>query len=440
MLKSIKRGMRSPAFLGHEEKTRTAWMLNIILWAMIAVEAVALLVLPLLSRYDERPLALIALTIGLALNLLMQVALRRGRVGLVVFLCILEVWALGVAIVYQSGTIRTPAVAIFVVTILLGAVLGSRRAIIGCAVWSLGTVLVLSWAEIEGYLPSVFVVAGTYTPAATTGLIFTIVTVLLLLVHYNVSTSIAHWQRNERELANSNRALEAVRASLEEQVAERTASVEAARHEAEVARLAVEAQAWQTAGLVELSDAMRGVEDMPTLASQVIGHLCRYLGAPVGALLVKQGGTLHVAASYACAPRVEDLALGESLAGQVVCDGQPIVVHDVPEGYMPIVSGLGTAAPHQLVVWPLPYEGRVLGVVELGLLEDLSAVRRQFLEHVTERVAIVLHAAQARARIDALLAETQTQAGEPALRESEMRAINEELQGQAAKLCADESR
>jgi len=124
----------------------------------------------------------------------------------------------------------------------------------------------------------------------------------------------------------------------------------------------------------------------------------------------------------------------QGLLGQAVRDQQPIVVRDVPDSYMPIVSGLGDSPPRQVALWPLLYEGQTLGAVELGLLDELSAAQKQFLERAAERVAMSLHTAQSRARINALLTETQAQASELALREEELQAINEELQTQAESL------
>ena len=54
-------------------------------------------------------------------------------------------------------------------------------------------------------------------------------------------------------------------------------------------------------------------------------------------------------------------------------------------------------------------------------------------------MAIAFSTAQARKRIDELLAQTQKQAFELQAREAELRAMNHELQGQAITLKAQQS-
>jgi hypothetical protein len=96
-----------------------------------------------------------------------------------------------------------------------------------------------------------------------------------------------------------------------------------------------------------------------------------------------------------------------------------------------LAAGVALVAS-QVVIWPLIYEEEVLGAVELGLLEELAPAQEQFLARAAERAALALHTAQSRAHIDELLAETQAQARELALRDEELSAMNEELQAQAA--------
>src|SRR6266566_419562 len=56
--------------------------------------------------------------------------------------------------------------------------------------------------------------------------------------------------------------------------------------------------------------------------------------------------------------------LGQSLIGQVAKSKRPIVVANLPEGYVKISSGLGEAPPANLAVLPILFEDQVLGVIE----------------------------------------------------------------------------
>ncbi|MGD8626385.1 MAG: response regulator, partial [Anaerolineae bacterium] len=218
---------------------------------------------------------------------------------------------------------------------------------------------------------------------------------------------------------------------------ERTRNAEAARQEAEANRQAVEAQMWQTTGLAQLNEILRGEQDIPTLATLTIQHLCHYLDLPLGALFVRRGDELGLVGSYAYTRRkaaANGFRVGEGLVGQAALEKQTIVLTRVPPDYVSLTSGLAELAPKNIVVSPILHEGRAIGVVELGTLAEFSPAQVAFLESTLESVAIAFNTAQARRRIDELLAQTQKQAAELQAREGELRAMNQELQSQAATL------
>ena len=63
---------------------------------------------------------------------------------------------------------------------------------------------------------------------------------------------------------------------------------------------------------------------------------------------------------------------GEGLAGQAAVERTPILITDVPAGYLKVGSGLGEAPPVSVVVLPILFEDQVLGVLELASLTRFS--------------------------------------------------------------------
>jgi len=368
---------------------------------------------------------------ALIANLFMLWLTHRGRLGLPRCLLPLVAFAMTTVLVAGENGLHDEGILGYPLALALAGLLLGKAGVVLYAVLGLAALVGLTWAEITGLLVTPYASDTSYVSAIYTGVPFAFTAALLYIVIDNLTASLQQARQNGRELAQSNSSLEAIRTSLEEQVAERTARAESARQEAEAAWQEASAQAWQTAGLVQLGDAMRGAQDLAGLAGQIIRHLGHYLEAPVGALFVMQDGTLTLAATHACAPERAQFGAGEGLVGQVARDGQPLVVRNLPGDYMTIASGLGDMPPRQVVIWPLLYEEKVLGAVELGLLEELAPAQEQFLARAAERAALALHTAQSRAHIDELLAETQAQARELALREEELSAMNEELQAQA---------
>lgn len=212
--------------------------------------------------------------------------------------------------------------------------------------------------------------------------------------------------------------------------------------EAEAASQALTKQMWQTAGQAQLGDRMRGELTIPALADRVIQQLCHYLEAQVGVLYIADAGFLRPVGSYAYAPpndRDTRFKLGEGLVGQAALERRAITLSDVPEDYLIISFGLGEAVPQHIVVVPFLYEEEVIGVVALGTLAAFTPAQVEFLEMAMANIGIAFNTADARARIDELLVETQRQAEELQAQSEELQTANEELQTQADSLKRSEA-
>ena len=92
------------------------------------------------------------------------------------------------------------------------------------------------------------------------------------------------------------------------------------------------------------------------------------------------------------------------------------------------------------MLFPFIYDDRVVGVIELGMLYELDETQIVFMETALDSIAITFSTAQARARIDELLAETQHQAEELQAQSEELRVANEELETQTESLRASEGK
>jgi hypothetical protein len=238
-----------------------------------------------------------------------------------------------------------------------------------------------------------------------------------------------------QETAVVNRELRVIQSTLEERVNERTIIAETARQDAESARQALESEIWLTNGQLAINEALRNQQDPNTMARNATQVICDYLEAPVGVLYILRDERLHFAGGRAFTPPPnqphKSFAFGEGLIGQVARQRQPLILKQVPSGYLDISSGLGSTSPMQLAIWPLCHNEQLVGVIEIGLAHPLAARQEYFLQRVSESVAAALQVAQTRARIDELLKETQAQTEELQVREEELRTINEKLESQA---------
>lgn len=234
--------------------------------------------------------------------------------------------------------------------------------------------------------------------------------------------------------------------SLEQRVAERSAVAESARAESESARAEsesarkdLEAQVWLVIGQTQLTDAMRGEQDIPHLADNIISQVCRYAGAQAGALFLLNEKTLTLAGRYAFLERPGfngKFQLGEGLVGQAAMDGEVLHLEDIPSTTLVISTGLVDVKPRQIIAAPFSANGQVVGVLELVTLSTFTQHHFKLLERISEGIGVAFRTAQTRQRLAELLMESQQQAEELQAQEEELRAANEELHAQAESLKA----
>jgi signal transduction histidine kinase/HAMP domain-containing protein/CheY-like chemotaxis protein len=200
-------------------------------------------------------------------------------------------------------------------------------------------------------------------------------------------------------------------------------------------------QDWLKSNLARLAGMMQGHRDLAVVAELIMDELAPLVGAQHGTFFLSEmadGDTrLRLIAGYGLRTDKEaplQYRLGQSLIGQVAKSKRSILVADLPEGYVKINSGLGEASPSNLAVLPIPFEGQVLGVIELASFTTFTPVQTDFLEQLTETLGVNVNTIVANARTDTLLNESQRLTAELQARSVELQAQQEELQRSNADL------
>src|SRR5262249_8907283 len=142
------------------------------------------------------------------------------------------------------------------------------------------------------------------------------------------------------------------------------------------------------------------------------------------------GALLKLAAAYAYRARkhvANRFAPGEGLIGQAALEKQPILLQNVPDDYIQITSGLGEAAPRNIIVLPVLFEGEVKAVIELASFLPFSHIHQTFLDQLTESIGVVLNMIQANMRTEELLEQSQKLAQELQTQSQELQQQQEEL-------------
>ncbi|NRA59634.1 MAG: response regulator, partial [Psychrobium sp.] len=197
-----------------------------------------------------------------------------------------------------------------------------------------------------------------------------------------------------------------------------------------------ESNLWLQQGIEGLSVTMRGNQISTDLADNIVGFVSNYLNAKIGTLYIVKEHNLELAGGYAYVPNAEgqSITFGDGLVGQAAISKEVITITDVPKDYIPISSSLGKVAPSHLIIYPIMKEDVVLGVIELGWLDECHAQSFAFLDSISESVATALAVSESHQKLQTLLDQSQQQMEELQVREEELRAINDEVEQRSSQL------
>jgi len=192
-------------------------------------------------------------------------------------------------------------------------------------------------------------------------------------------------------------------------------------------------QDWLKSNLATFTQMLQGQKDLNTVTRRILSELAQVVNAQKGMFYILEqedewsNPKLKLFAAYAYGDEVSlsrEFSLGQGLVGQCAVEKKQILLTNVPGDYIKISSGLGEAAPLNLVVLPVLFETQIKAVIELASFDSFNQTHLDFLSQLTESIGIVLNTIEANSRTEALLEQSQSLA-------DELRRTNEELQDKA---------
>ncbi|MBF0462476.1 MAG: transporter substrate-binding domain-containing protein [Magnetococcales bacterium] len=181
----------------------------------------------------------------------------------------------------------------------------------------------------------------------------------------------------------------------------------------------LEARSLAKTRLAELSAALQRAVSLEELAQTLFGTLAPLLGVGHGVFYQVDGEQLTCIGGYGHGERAiwaRRVSIEDGLVGQCIVDQQPIVLTQLTEAYLPIVSGLGGGTPAMVLILPVLHLGQVLGVLELATFRPFTADQQAFLEDLLPLLATSLAILERSLRTQQLLAESLRQASQLAQR------------------------
>jgi CheY-like chemotaxis protein/CHASE3 domain sensor protein len=201
---------------------------------------------------------------------------------------------------------------------------------------------------------------------------------------------------------------------------------------------ALAAQAWLREGQSLLSEQLAREQDLGAVGHAALEFLSGTLGIAVGALYVPEPPGFARAASWGWAPEAagtsERIPADRTLVAECATQRRQIALDDVPAGYLQVNSSLGATTARSVLISPVVHEGRLAGVLEIGLLRPLAPRDGEMLQYASGILGASLEAARYRKRLQDVLEETQQLNEELQVQQEELRTANEELEEQSRAL------
>jgi len=174
---------------------------------------------------------------------------------------------------------------------------------------------------------------------------------------------------------------------------------------------------WLLTGDTELKEKLIGDKSLEELANNTISFLCSYLKAQIGAVYLfnDKENALLLNGRYAFSSATdtkEKFMLNEGLIGQAAQEQKQITITDIAAENIRITSSVLNAKPKQLLITPFLFEGKTMGVVEIGRLTDFSETEKEFINTSMNSIAIAVNTAFNQAALRELLEKIQAQKGE----------------------------
>ncbi|MEU2551906.1 HAMP domain-containing protein [Streptomyces sp. NPDC013313] len=209
-------------------------------------------------------------------------------------------------------------------------------------------------------------------------------------------------------------------------------------------------QDWLKGNLARISALMQGRRDLADVASLIMSELTPVVSAQHGAFFLTmplmEGQDLGADAEehyelrmlgsygYSMGSMPTSFRPGEGLIGTAALEKRTILVENAPSGYLKISSGLGEAPPAQVIVLPVLFEGKVLGVIELASFTPFTHIQKDFLNQIAEMIATSVNTISVNTKTELLLKQSQELTEQLRERSAELENRQKALQASNAEL------
>jgi len=184
-------------------------------------------------------------------------------------------------------------------------------------------------------------------------------------------------------------------------------------------RMENQVQQWKSKGIEIINDVLRNsTKNYETFLKEILTELTKYVEATVATMFLiqkKEGENSHIeqvstVANYKYYKTKKIIQLNEGLVGRCIFEKKHIILTEIPENYIEISSGLGTAKPRNLLIAPLQNDSEILGALEFATFQIFENHVIDFILMVAEDITTTLQNIYINNKTNELLQESRLNA------------------------------
>ena len=330
-----KQLLAPPIFVGDEEKTRIAGLLNTIILIQYFIPVILIVNILRIpnNRFVFLPLLLsFIVPLTLMLYFTRRGYIRQVSVALVAFLLIIA----ALFGILNAGQPRPVIIYYPFIIVVAGLLLGGNSAIY-TAVTSSILLGLITYAGSTGILSEVVQAPTPGVASLTYAISLVLIGIVLRLASNSIGTALDRARSGEAQLLESNRELQQLSTSLEQRVAERTDELATRSSDLELANRKMQRRAGQFEAVAQVTQAITSIRDLRELLPRIAAVISEKFGFyHVGVFLLDEINEYAVLSATnseggrKMLGRNHRLRIGEQgIVGNVTRTGNPRVAMDV---------------------------------------------------------------------------------------------------------------
>jgi len=175
-------------------------------------------------------------------------------------------------------------------------------------------------------------------------------------------------------------------------------SLEIVKQEEELRKKEQEIRTWASTGLAKIGDIVRqNYDNQDKMLYNALSNLVKYMDASTGGFFMlseDQSGNkfMELRATFAYEREEEEhdikkFPVNEGFIGRVYQTKSVITIDEIPETYLKIKSGLGSAPPRYLTLVPVLIKNEIIGIIEISNFHKFKDYEIEFLKNITQSFA-----------------------------------------------------